>query len=89
LSSNNTYNPWMDLNDDGVVDSTDLGLLGAYWGTTGTPMNKTALLLELQARIEALEAMVPSEGSFCISAPEFTPHSETETYSKWNEYLHG
>ena len=53
-SSNGVYDPWMDLNDDGVIDSTDLGILGALWGTTGTPINKTALLLELQSRIDSL-----------------------------------
>ena len=29
------YNPWADLNDDGVIDSTDLGILGTSWATTG------------------------------------------------------
>ena len=55
-SSNGVYDPWIDSNDDGVIDSTDLGILGANWGTTGTPINKTALLLELQARIDSLNA---------------------------------
>jgi uncharacterized coiled-coil protein SlyX len=54
--NDSTYDPRMDLNDDGVVDSTDLGLLGTAWGTTGEPINKTALLLELQARIDSLNA---------------------------------
>jgi len=48
------YDPWTDLNDDGVIDSTDLGMMGAAWGSYGTPMNKTALLLELQSRIDSL-----------------------------------
>jgi hypothetical protein len=32
-----SYDPWKDLNDDGVVDSTDLGMLGISWATTGDP----------------------------------------------------
>ena len=32
-----SYDPWKDLNDDGVVDSTDLGMLGTSWATTGDP----------------------------------------------------
>jgi hypothetical protein len=32
-----SYDPWKDLNDDGVIDSTDLGMLGTSWATTGDP----------------------------------------------------
>lgn len=49
-----SYDPWMDLNDDGIVDSFDLQLLAWIYGTSGTPINKTELLLELQARIDSL-----------------------------------
>ncbi|MGB9694165.1 MAG: hypothetical protein ACPLYF_04915 [Fervidobacterium sp.] len=39
IRSQNTggYDPWKDLNDDGVIDSTDLGMLGTSWATTGDP----------------------------------------------------
>lgn len=57
-TSSSEYDPWVDLNDDGVIDSTDLGMLGVAWGSTGTPINKTALLLELQSRIDSLNATV-------------------------------
>ena len=50
-ASNNEYDPWIDLNDDGVIDSTDLGMLGVAWGTSGTPINKTALLLHTRIGI--------------------------------------
>jgi hypothetical protein len=36
-SSSNAYDPWLDLNDDGVIDPTDLGMLGTSWSTTGDP----------------------------------------------------
>jgi hypothetical protein len=32
-----SYDSWKDLNDDGVIDSTDLGMLGTSWATTGAP----------------------------------------------------
>jgi hypothetical protein len=32
-----SYDAWKDLNDDGVIDSTDLGMLGTSWATTGDP----------------------------------------------------
>ena len=35
--STSGYDPWKDLNDDGVIDSTDLGMLGTSWATTGDP----------------------------------------------------
>jgi len=76
-SSNGVYDPWMDLNDDGVIDSTDLGMLGSAWGTTGTPINKTALLLELQAKVEALETRVPKKGYVSLPPAAFVPESNT------------
>lgn len=36
-SGTGEYDPWVDLNGDGVVDSTDLGMLGAAFGTAGDP----------------------------------------------------
>lgn len=50
------YDPWIDYNDDGKIDHKDLLQLAAVYGTSGTPINKTALLLELLDRVEALEA---------------------------------
>jgi hypothetical protein len=56
------YDPWIDLNDDGVIDGVELGYLGATWLTTGTPINKTAKLLELQARINSLNISCTEHG---------------------------
>lgn len=55
-STGGEYDAWMDLNDDGVVDAIDLQLLALIYGSFGTPINKTELLLELEARINALNA---------------------------------
>jgi hypothetical protein len=50
------YDPWIDSNDDGRINILDCIALSGVFGTTGTPINKTALLLELQARIDSLNA---------------------------------
>lgn len=48
------YNPWIDTNDDGVIDASDLFELSKVYGTSGEAINKTALLLELQDKIDSL-----------------------------------
>lgn len=60
-SSDSSYDPWLDLNDDGVIDVFDLHLLSLIYGTIGTPINKTELLLELEARIDSLNATLLTE----------------------------
>ena len=49
------YDPWCDLDDDGDIDIFDIVQMAGKYGTTGTPINKTALLLDLQERVEKLE----------------------------------
>jgi len=51
-----SYDHWMDLNDDGIIDAYDLQLLALIYGTSGKPINKTALLLELETRLNNLNA---------------------------------
>lgn len=51
------YDPWCDLDDDGDIDIFDIVNIAGRYGTTGTPINKTELL-ELQARVDALNATV-------------------------------
>jgi len=53
------YDPWADTNDDGLIDIRDITHLAMKFGTSGTPINKTDLLLELQSRVEALEERTP------------------------------
>jgi hypothetical protein len=50
------YDPWMDLDDNGKINILDAIDLSNVYGTSGTPINKTELLLELQARIDSLNA---------------------------------
>lgn len=54
--SGNGYDPWVDLNDDGNIDYNDLYTFARAYGSSGTPINKTALLLELLSRIDSLNA---------------------------------
>jgi uncharacterized coiled-coil protein SlyX len=55
-SSPNGYDPWMDLDDDGHIGIHDFYLFARAYGSSGTPINKTALLLELQSRVDVLNA---------------------------------
>lgn len=52
------YDPWYDLNDDGAINILDMKLVKLAFGSSGTPINKTALLLELNASVAELEARV-------------------------------
>jgi len=38
------YSPWGDLNDDGIINIFDIVWISGRYQTTGTPVNKTALL---------------------------------------------
>ena len=51
-----SYDPWLDLNDDGIIDVNDLQILALIYATSGEAINKTALLLELEARLDSLNA---------------------------------
>ena len=39
-----TYDPWLDYNDDGVIDVLDLQALAEVYGTSGTPLSMPASL---------------------------------------------
>jgi S1-C subfamily serine protease len=44
-SSRHEYDPWLDINDDGKIDIVDISKIALAFGTSGTPINKTGLLL--------------------------------------------
>jgi len=50
----NPYDHWLDVNDDGEIDIFDVVKVAGAYGTTGTPINKTELLLEMTQKIENL-----------------------------------
>jgi hypothetical protein len=73
-SSTDPYDPWIDTNDDGRIDMRDIAALCALFGTLGTPINKTAMLLDLQDRVNALE-----EQQDYVKTTRFYTQNETFT----------
>lgn len=49
------YNPWADINGDGTVNILDAITLANSFGTSGTPINKTETLADLQLRLDRIE----------------------------------
>jgi hypothetical protein len=48
------YDPWADMNDDGKIDAKDIGYVCRLFGKTGDPVNKTALLYNVNATLTEL-----------------------------------
>ncbi len=57
-TSSNEYDPWIDTNDDGIIDIFDIAALALAFGAEGEPINKTAILTDLQLRVAMLEENV-------------------------------
>jgi hypothetical protein len=53
-ASVNKYDPWLDIDDDGKIDITDIFMIAQLYGGTGDPINKTALLYEVNATFTEL-----------------------------------
>ena len=77
------YDPWYDFDDDGDIDIFDIVDIAARYGTTGAPINKTELLLELQARIDTLNATVISLKE-CIVVTDSIPYDGNGAYDSIN-----
>jgi hypothetical protein len=58
------YDPWKDINDDGYIEMMDYFELSEIYMTSGTPINKTELLLELQAKIDSLNSSLLNLGAY-------------------------
>ena len=79
------YDPWADINDDGIIDMYDLAYLGKLYGTTGTPINKTALLLELQSRIDSLNAsLIELQKHSFIKTDDYIIEKDGSTFKAFN-----
>jgi hypothetical protein len=48
------YDPWLDYNDDGKIELKDVYAMDLAYGATGTPINKTQLLLQVNATYTSL-----------------------------------
>jgi len=57
------YDPWYDMNDDGIIDLWDVYHMNMKYGTEGTPINKTDLFLQLLAKIDQLNVTVIEQQS--------------------------
>lgn len=64
------YDPWLDANDDGKINIIDVSYVAKLFGTSGTPINKTDMLLELQSRVQDLEAQVEALEAYGTNLPE-------------------
>jgi len=58
LQGASEYDPWVDINDDGVIDVADLTQLARLYGTSGTSINKTEMLLHLNVTTSVLRQRV-------------------------------
>ena len=71
------YDIWLDFNDDGKIDMRDIGVVARAFGANGQPINKTFVLLQLQAAVTELqgdfEAKLPDHNVITIGAAAFTP----------------
>jgi hypothetical protein len=54
------YSVWGDLNDDGKIDILDIVWLAGRYGTTGTPVNKTELLYNVNATLDEIRDQISS-----------------------------
>ena len=74
------YDPWLDMNDDGEIDIFDVVMVARAYGSSGKPYNKTAALIELQAKVSVLEATIqarlPPVDFLSIPAAAFTSEDE-------------
>jgi hypothetical protein len=52
------YDPWLDINDDGKILIEDVAWVAKAFGTSGDPINKTALLIEVNATYASLLSQI-------------------------------
>ena len=77
------YDPWYDINDDGKIDLKDYFGVGLKYGTYGTAINKTQMLLDLQNRVKTLEEKEDSVKTIRI----YTPNETMNNVTDWKDAL--
>lgn len=60
------YNPWYDINDDGKINMVDVATVARAYGASGEPIDKTALLIDLNATCSSLLSRVDDLNSSLI-----------------------
>ncbi|MGD8566021.1 MAG: hypothetical protein PVF96_06705 [Candidatus Bathyarchaeota archaeon] len=80
------YDPWYDVNDDGKIDMRDIGGMARKFGAEGTPINKTELLLDLQAKVDVLNATVTSLKE-CIVITGSKPYNASIPYTSGTGFV--
>ena len=60
VTSSAEYDPWCDMDDNGLIDIVDLVSLAIRFGEEGTPINKTELLFEVNATYSKLLSQIKS-----------------------------
>jgi hypothetical protein len=95
IGQTRVYDPWLDVNDDGYIDIEDIYTVAIHYGAEAGPgdINKTAMLLDLQSRVSALEERSPAKGYISLGGSAFSPEEKgqtyTQTYYKYYSYLRG
>ena len=72
------YDPWADMNDDGMIRIDDVYYVASKFGTTGTPINKTQLLLGLNTTVSELQSKVASLNASLIDLQSVVAYLETK-----------
>ena len=57
------YDPWLDWNDDGQINMVDIARVARAFGTSGEAINKTALLIDVNATYGSLLSSIDSLNS--------------------------
>jgi uncharacterized coiled-coil protein SlyX len=58
--SQSQYDPWVDLNDDGQINILEAIIVSNHYLESGDPINKTALLIEVNATYASLVSRIDS-----------------------------
>jgi uncharacterized protein YfkK (UPF0435 family) len=75
------YDPWCDLNDDGIIDIYDVVLVTSKYDSTGEPVNKTALLYNINQTLTELLTKIDSLNASLLDLEAYVETRITELYT--------
>jgi hypothetical protein len=67
IRSGSSYDPWMDINDDGKINMWDISYVASVFGTSGEAINKTALLIEANTTFTTLLSRIDTLNSSLVA----------------------